>query len=93
MSGFITAPKPIIKKRLRMQEPIRLPIAKPSVPLSVAVIDVISSGRAVPMPTIVRPMTLSGIPDGFTGDKILALSTAKSAPNLSAIKPKAMNKK
>ena len=89
MSGLITAPSPIIKKRFRMQEPMRLPIAKPSVPFSVAVMDVINSGSAVPMPTIVKPIMLSGT--AIVSPMILALSTAKSAPNLRATKPNAIN--
>ena len=88
--GLIAAPKPMIRKRLRIQDPIKLPIASPSVPFRVAVIEVINSGSAVPMPTIVRPMTLSGIP--ICCPISVALSTAKSAPNLRAINPKTMNR-
>lgn len=60
-SGVIIAPMPIIKKEFKRQEPTKFPTAKFSSFLITATTDVISSGKAVPIATIVKPIKISGM--------------------------------
>ena len=59
--GVIIAPTPSIRKILRTQEPTRFPTAKFVSFLIIAIIDVTNSGIAVPIATIVEPITISEI--------------------------------
>lgn len=61
--GVITDDKPSTNKMLNMFEPITLPIAISLSPFLAATIEVTSSGRDVPIATIVRPIRLSDIPN------------------------------
>ena len=56
VSGESVAEHPKINKILKILEPIALPKAKPLSPFFVATIEVTSSGREVPIATIVSPM-------------------------------------
>ena len=57
--GVITAETPRMSRILNRLEPITLPMAISFCPLRAATIEVTSSGRLVPMATIVRPMSVS----------------------------------
>lgn len=59
LNDIIIAPVPNIRKKFNIHEPIKFPTAKSSSFLITATIDVISSGKAVPIATIVNPITLS----------------------------------
>ena len=59
--GVIIAPIPRIRNRFSTHEPTRFPTAKSVSFLNVAIIEVTSSGIAVPIATIVSPITLSEI--------------------------------
>ena len=63
VNGVIIAPVPNIKKEFKIHEPIKFPVAKSSSFFIIAIIDVINSGKAVPIAIIVEPITLSGIPN------------------------------
>ena len=63
--GVSIAPIPKIKSKLSVQEPIIFPTAKSVSFFIIDTIDVTSSGRAVPIATIVRPITLSEILSSF----------------------------
>lgn len=62
VSGESVAEHPKINKILKILEPIALPKAKPLSPFFVATIEVTSSGREVPIATIVSPMKFSLTP-------------------------------
>ena len=62
-SGVITAPTPNIKNIFKTHEPTKLPTAKSVSFFKTAIIEVIISGIAVPIATIVSPITLSDIPN------------------------------
>ena len=68
-----------------MLEPIALPSASPLSPFLVATIEVTSSGRDVPIATIVRPMKFWLTPK--LAAMIQALSTTRLPPNITAIRP------
>ena len=70
------APIPKIKNRLRTQEPTKFPTAKSVSFRITAIMEVTSSGIAVPRATIVRPITLSDILK-YSAIKV-ELSTTKS---------------
>lgn len=61
-NGVIIAPVPNIKNEFNIHEPIKFPTAKFPSFLITAIIDVTNSGKAVPIATIVNPITLSEIP-------------------------------
>jgi hypothetical protein len=61
-SGLIRDDKPKMKKILKRFDPTTFPIAKSTFLFLTAVIDVASSGRDVPMDTMVNAITLSEIP-------------------------------
>ena len=71
-----------------MLEPIALPSASPLSPFLVATIEVTSSGRDVPIATIVRPMKFWLTPK--LAAMIQALSTTRLPPNITAIRPPAL---
>lgn len=83
--GLTVAEHPNTRKILKMLLPITLPSAIAVFPLRAAVTDVASSGREVPIATIVRPITASltpmaeAIPD--------APSTNKSPPKIRPASP------
>ena len=79
---------PKINNILNMLEPIALPSASPLSPFLVATIEVTSSGRDVPIATIVRPMKFWLTPKLAT--MIQALSTTRLPPNITAIRPPAI---
>ena len=85
VSGVISAPVPIIKNEFNIQEPIKFPTANPPSFFITAITDVIISGRAVPIATIVNPIILSLIPKIVAN--MLDCSTTKSPPNFSNIIP------
>ena len=85
LSGVIIAPTPSIKNEFNIQEPIRFPNANPCSPFTLAIIEVISSGKAVPIATIVSPITLSEIP--YIAAILLASSNTISPPYFSNIAP------
>ena len=64
---------PRINKILKRQEPTALPSAIPESPFLEAVMEVTSSGREVPIATMVRPTSVSLMPHAFAIR--LALST------------------
>ena len=88
--GVIIAPTPKIKNKLRTQEPTKFPTAKSVSFLITAIIDVTSSGIAVPIATIVKPITLSDILK--LSAISVALSTTKSPPYLSSTIPIIINR-
>ena len=59
LRGLIIAAIPNVKKRFNTHEPTKFPIAKSVSFLIIAIIEVTSSGDAVPMATIVEPITPS----------------------------------
>ena len=77
-----------INNILNMLEPIALPSASPLSPFLVATIEVTSSGRDVPIATIVRPMKFWLTPK--LAAMIQALSTTRLPPNITAIRPPAI---
>ena len=77
-----------INNILNMLEPIALPSASPLSPFLVATIEVTSSGRDVPIATIVRPMKFWLTPK--LAAMIHALSTTRLPPNITAIRPPAI---
>ena len=82
---MILAPTPKIKNILNIHEPTRFPTAKSVSFFNTAIIDVTSSGIAVPIAIIVNPITLSGT---FNCSAIfVALSTTKSPPYFNNITP------
>ena len=88
-SGVISAPVPNIKNEFTMHEPIRFPIAKPPSALTTAITAVIISGKAVPIATIVNPITLWLNPKIFASS--LASSTTRSPPNFNRTTPIIIN--
>lgn len=60
--GCMALETPKINKRLKIFEPTTLPTAIPVSPLDAATIDVTSSGRLVPIATIVKPTNVSLMP-------------------------------
>ena len=71
-----------------MFEPMALPRASPLSPFREATMLVTSSGRDVPIATIVRPISVSLRPrDAAIAE---ALSTTVSPPNTTAARPKMM---
>ena len=61
-TGWINAEIPKMNRRLKILEPITFPIAIPVSPFLAATADVTSSGRDVPIATIVSPISVSVIP-------------------------------
>ena len=76
--GVITADTPIINNKLNILEPTIFPIAISLSPLIAAVKLVTSSGRLVPIATIVNPIIFSLIFNAVATN--LAFSTTKSPP-------------
>ncbi len=91
LRGCIVADIPSMNNMLKILEPIALPNARPLSPFLVATIDVTSSGKDVPIATIVRPMKFWLTPklDAI----IQALSTTRLPPNITAASPPAMKKR
>lgn len=83
--GEITLLKPKINNKLKMLDPITLPITKSTSPFRTALTEVTNSGREVPIETIVKPTNVSDIPNAKASD--LALSTTKSPPKTIAAIP------
>ena len=84
--GNIIATIPKIKKMFDIFEPTTLPIATSVFPLIAPEIPTASSGRLVPIATIVSPITIDGTLSFFA--IALAPDTKKSAPKTRKIKPK-----
>lgn len=76
---------PKINKILKMLEPTALPRAIPDSCFFAAVIEVTSSGREVPIATMVRPIRVSLKPKLLA--IIEALSTTKLPPQMIAARP------
>lgn len=70
---------------LNKLEPTTLPRARPLSPFREAVTDVTSSGREVPIATIVKPINVSLRPNAAAIEQ--ALSTTRSPPKIIPIKP------
>ena len=70
---------------LKILEPMMLPKAKSVFPFSAETMEVISSGRLVPMAMMVQPMILSLTWKSFA--KPFALSTTNSPPYFRATIP------
>lgn len=83
--GEIAADIPRINNMLNILEPIALPSARPLSPFLVATIDVTSSGREVPIATIVSPIKFWLTPK--LAAMMQALSTTRLPPNITAIRP------
>ncbi len=83
--GYITEDKPSTKNILKIFDPTTFPIARSTLFFKAAEIDVASSGREVPIDTIVRPIILSEIPIYFA--KLTANITMTFPPITSIIKP------
>jgi len=80
---------PNIKKILKIFEPITFPIAISLFFLKAATSDVTSSGREVPIETMVRPISFS-----LTPRKVAIatdLSTTNLLPKIKAVSPEIMN--
>lgn len=84
-NGVIIAPVPNIKNEFNIHEPIKFPTAKSPSFFITAIIDVINSGKAVPIATIVKPITLSEIPY-FIAISVDSFTTI-SPPNFNATTP------
>lgn len=76
---------PRMNMMLNRQDPTALPNAIPESPFWAATMDVISSGREVPIATIVRPTSVSLMPRERAIR--LALSTTRLPPQMIAIRP------
>ena len=87
--GCSVAEDPKINSMLNMLEPTTLPIASPLSPFFAATIDVTSSGREVPIATIVSATSRWLMPK-LTAI-LLALSTTNCPPNITAAKPPMIN--
>ena len=90
VSGESVAEHPKINKILKILEPIALPKAKPLSPFFVATIEVTSSGREVPIATIVSPMKFSLTPKFLA--IIQAWSTTCCPPKITKANPKTINR-
>ena len=81
---------PIKRSKFIKFEPIIFPSPKSVSFLVIAIIDVTSSGKDVPKPTIVRPIIVSETPKAL--DKLLALFTNVFAPTAVNIAEKIKSK-
>lgn len=88
VSGAIAADIPSMNSMLNTLEPMALPRANPLSPLRVATMEVTSSGREVPIATMVRPIKFWLTPK--LAAIRLALSTTRLPPNITAASPPAM---
>ena len=84
-SGERMAENPRINKMLNRLEPIAFPSARPLSPFLVATMEVTSSGREVPIATMVSPIMIDGTCILFATLELP--STKKSAPLISSTKP------
>ena len=80
-SGERMAENPRINKMLNRLEPIAFPSARPLSPFLVATMEVTSSGREVPIATMVSPITMGGM------RKRLA---TEAAPSVNPLAPRRM---
>ena len=80
---------PSTNRILKMFDPITLPITSWFSPFLKAVIDVTSSGKDVPIATIVKPTNVSLIPSAIAIAE--ALSTTKSPPIMIPARPMIIN--
>lgn len=83
--GLIALLIPKMNRILKILDPSTLPITIPLSPFLSAVIDVTSSGKDVPIATMVRPMSASLNPNVLAMK--LAPSTTKSEPIMIPIIP------
>ena len=88
LTGAITAERPRMSSRLARQLPTTLPKAMSAWPPAAEVMLTTSSGREVPMATMVRPATRSGMPRRRA--MLQAPSTRKLAPKTRRANPIAM---
>ena len=79
---------PSTNKMLKMFDPITFPITNWFSPFFKAVIDVTSSGKEVPIATMVKPTSVSLIPRAIAIAE--ALSTTKSPPRTMPARPTRM---
>ena len=84
--GVISPTEPKINAMLKMLEPIKFPTASSVSPLTEAMTLVASSGRDVPIATMVRPTRVSLIPIFLARN--CAVVETHSAPNTTAPSPK-----
>ena len=89
-SGVITEAMPRIRRTLRMLLPTTLLTASSALPLIPAVILMAASGALVPKATIVRPITICGMPS--LPARLEEPSTNTSAPFIRSTKPTTNNK-
>lgn len=87
-SGERMAENPRINKMLNRLEPIAFPSARPLSPFLVATMEVTSSGREVPIATMVSPIKFWLTPKLVA--MMQALSTTKSPPKMTAARPAIM---
>ena len=83
----IRAVIPRMSSILAMLLPNTLPVAKPELPSMLAITPMMSSGREVPMETMVNPMIISEMPNREA--TAVAPFTNHSAPLMSNTKPSA----
>ena len=88
LSGEIVADIPRIKRILKIFDPIAFPRARPLSPFRVATIEVTSSGREVPIATMVRPIKFWLTPNDTA--IWLALFTTRLPPKITATSPPAI---
>ena len=86
--GATAAAAPTMSKLLKIFDPTILPKANPVLPFRAETTDVNSSGALVPIATIVRPMTISGM---FIFRAMAAAPSVNlSAPQSTAMTPMRM---
>ena len=85
--GLMTALRPATTNKLKMLDPMTLPVAISSTPFKEAVMLTQASGKLVPMETMVKPMIMVGTRNIFA--KSEAPPTNQSAPLISSKKPSA----
>ena len=86
--GWIEDERPRINMILKMFDPTTFPRARPLSPFLEAVTEVTSSGREVPMATIVNPIKVSLRPKAAAMAQ--ALSTTRSPPKMMPTRPMAI---
>ena len=86
--GLTVAATPRIIRMLNTLEPTTLPTAISSSFFRAATTEVTSSGRLVPIATMVRPIRFSERPKNAA--MVFALFTTQSPPNLTATAPPTM---
>ena len=86
--GWMEEERPRINIILKMLEPTTFPRARPLSPFLEAVTEVTSSGREVPIATMVKPINVSLRPNAVAMAQ--ALSTTRSPPKMIPARPMAM---